>query len=131
VATALSAAVGTLIMAFLAKYPVALAPGMGLNAFFAYTVVIGYGIPWETALAGVLVSGFIFLILSLSGLREKVINAIPPVLKLAVGAGIGLFIAFVGFQNAGIIVADPATLVALGDITTGTTLLAIFGVVIT
>ena len=131
VATALSAAVGTLIMAFLAKFPVALAPGMGLNAFFAYTVVIGYGIPWETALAGVLVSGFIFLLLSLSGLREKVINAIPPVLKLAVGAGIGLFIAFVGFQNAGIIVADPATLVALGDITTGTTLLAIFGVVIT
>lgn len=131
VATALAAAVGTLIMAFLAKYPIALAPGMGLNAFFTYTVVIGYGIPWETALAGVLVSGIIFIGLTLTGLREIVINAIPAQLKMAVGAGIGLFIAFVGLQNSKIIVADPATLVALGDITSGPTLLAIFGVVIT
>src|SRR5690606_36711012 len=131
VATALAAAVGTLIMAFLAKYPIALAPGMGLNAFFTYTVVIGYGIPWETALAAVLVSGVIFIGLTLTGPREIVINAIPAQLKMAVGAGIRLFIAFVGLQNSKIIVADPATLVALGDITSGPTLLAIFGVVIT
>ncbi|GAE92363.1 xanthine/uracil/thiamine/ascorbate permease family protein [Gracilibacillus boraciitolerans JCM 21714] len=132
VATALAAAIGTLIMGVLAKYPIALAPGMGLNAFFAYTVVLGSGIAWETALAGgVLVSGLIFIILTLTGLREKVINAIPAVLKMAVGAGIGLFIAFIGFQNAGIIVANEATMVALGDLTQGTTLLAIFGIIIT
>ncbi|RCW65820.1 NCS2 family permease [Saliterribacillus persicus] len=131
VATALAAAIGTLLMGLLAKYPIALAPGMGLNAFFTYTVVLGYGIPWETALAGVLVSGLIFIVLTLSGVREKIINAIPPTLKLAVGAGIGLFIAFIGFQNSGIIVADPATMVALGDLTTGPTLLAVFGVIVT
>ncbi len=131
VATALAAAIGTLLMGLLAKYPIALAPGMGLNAFFTYTVVLGYGIPWETALAGVLVSGLIFIVLTLSGVREKIINAIPPTLKLAVGAGIGLFIAFIGFQNSGIIVADPATMVALGDLTTGPTLLAVFGIIVT
>ncbi|SHN26713.1 NCS2 family permease [Gracilibacillus kekensis] len=131
VATALAAAIGTLIMGVFAKYPIALAPGMGLNAFFTYTVVLGYGIPWETALAGVLVSGIIFIILTLTGVREKVINAIPAVLKMAVGAGIGLFIAFIGFQNSGIIVADDSTMVALGDLTNGPTLLAVFGIVIT
>lgn len=129
-ATAIAAAVGTLIMGILAKYPIALAPGMGLNAFFAYTVVIGYGIPWETALAGVLVSGIIFIFFTLSGLREKVINAIPANLKLAVGAGIGLFIAFIGFQNAQIIVADEETLLALGDISSPAVLLAVFGLLI-
>ncbi|MFA1819442.1 NCS2 family permease [Virgibacillus oceani] len=129
-ATAIAAAAGTLIMGVLAKYPIGLAPGMGLNAFFAYTVVIGYGIPWETALAGVLASGIIFIFFTLSGLREKIINAIPANLKLAVGAGIGLFIAFIGFQNAQIIVADEATLLALGDITSPSVLLAIFGLVI-
>lgn len=129
-ATAIAAAVGTLIMGVMAKYPIGLAPGMGLNAFFAYTVVIGYGIPWETALAGVLVSGIIFMIFTLSGLREKIINAIPANLKLAVGAGIGLFIAFIGFQNAQIIVADEATLLALGNITSPGVLLAIFGLVV-
>ncbi|MFC4389001.1 NCS2 family permease [Gracilibacillus marinus] len=131
VATALAAAVGTLIMGLIAKYPIALAPGMGLNAFFAFTVVLGYGIPWETALAGVLVSGLIFIVLTFTGLREKVINAIPAQLKMAVGAGIGLFIAFIGFQNADIIVADPSTLVKLGDLTSGPTLLAILGIVVT
>ncbi|GAB2547621.1 solute carrier family 23 protein [Gracilibacillus alcaliphilus] len=131
VATALAAAIGTLVMGVFARYPIALAPGMGLNAFFAYTVVLGYGIPWETALAGVLVSGFIFIILTLTGLREKVINAIPNVLKMAVGAGIGLFIAFLGFQNAEIIVPNPDTLVALGDLTNPITALAIFGIVVT
>nr|WP_239584430.1 NCS2 family permease [Aquibacillus albus] len=130
-ATAIAAAVGTLIMGLYAKYPVALAPGMGLNAFFAYTVVLGWGIPWETALAGVLASGLIFIVLTLTGLRELVINAIPANLKFAVGAGIGLFIAFIGFQNSGIIVADDATMVALGDLTSGPTLLAVFGLIVT
>ena len=131
VATALAAAVGSLFMGIIAKYPLALAPGMGLNAFFAFTVVLGYGIPWQTALTGVLFSGLIFIVLSLSGLREIIINAIPAQLKLAVGAGIGLFIAFLGLQNANIIVADPNTLVTLGDLTKGPTLLAIFGLVVT
>src|SRR5690606_42070275 len=94
----------------------ALAPGMGLNAFFAYTVVLEYGIPWETALAGVFASGIIFLILTFTGLREMIINAIPANLKMAVGAGIGLFIAFIGLKNAQIVVASDATMVALGDI---------------
>ena len=130
-ATAIAAAVGTLLMGLLARYPIALAPGMGLNAFFAYTVVLGYGIPWETALAGVFVSGIIFILFTLSGWREKIINMIPQNLKLAVGAGIGFFIAFIGFQNAGIIVANEATLVSLGDLSAPTTLLAIFGVFVT
>ncbi|WP_249871725.1 NCS2 family permease [Oceanobacillus saliphilus] len=129
-ATAIAAAVGSILMGLIAKYPIVLAPGMGLNAFFAYTVVIGFGIPWETALAGVLASGLIFIVLTLTGIREKVINAIPASLKMAVGAGIGLFIAFIGLQNAGIVTADPATMLALGDITSPTVLLAIFGVVI-
>ena len=131
VATALAAAVGSLLMGIIAKYPIGLAPGMGLNAFFAYTVVLTYGIPWQTALTGVLFSGIIFIILSLSGIREIIINAIPTQLKYAVGAGIGLFITFLGFQNAEIVVADPATLVTLGDLSKGPTLLAIFGLVIT
>src|SRR5690625_1069596 len=129
-ATAIAAAVGTLLMGVIARYPIGLAPGMGLNAFFAYTVVLGYGIPWETALSGVLASGIIFVILTLSGLREKIINLIPGNLKLAVGAGIGFFIAFLGFQNAGIIVGNDATLVALGDLTDPFVLLAIFGLVV-
>ncbi|MFD1862796.1 NCS2 family permease [Planococcus chinensis] len=130
-ATALAAAVGSLMMGVVAKYPIALAPGMGLNAFFAYTVILTYGIPWQTALTGVLFSGLIFIILSLSGLRERIINAIPADLKMAVGAGIGLYITFIGFQNAGIIIGDPDTMVGLGDLTNPSTLLAIFGLVIT
>ncbi len=129
-ATAIAAAVGTLLMGVIAKYPIGLAPGMGLNAFFAYTVVLGYGIPWETALSGVLASGIIFIILTLTGLREKIINFIPGNLKMAVGAGIGFFIAFVGFQNAGIIVGNDATLVAIGELTSPPVLLAIFGIII-
>ncbi|ALX49076.1 NCS2 family permease [Lentibacillus amyloliquefaciens] len=129
-ATAIAAAIGTLIMGLFAKYPIALAPGMGLNAFFSYTVVLGFGIPWETALAGVLASGLIFIVLTLTGLREKVINAIPGNLKMAVGAGIGVYIAFIGFQNSGIIVGDDATLVTLGNLTSPTVLLAVFGIVI-
>lgn len=130
-ATALSAVIGTLMMGILANYPVALAPGMGVNAFFAYTVVIGYGIPWETALTAVLISGVLFLLISASGVREKIINSIPATLKLAVGSGIGLFIAFIGFKNVGIIVADEGNLIALGDLTNGATALAIFGLIVT
>jgi AGZA family xanthine/uracil permease-like MFS transporter len=131
VATALAAAVGSIIMGLLGKYPLALAPGMGLNAFFAYTVVLGSGIPWQHALGAVFISGVFFLLLTLTGLREKVINAIPIDLKHAVGAGIGLYITFIGLQNAGIVVNSDATLVGLGDLTAGPTLLAIFGIVIT
>ncbi|WP_442597701.1 NCS2 family permease [Neobacillus sp. D3-1R] len=130
VATALAAAIGSIIMGLLGKYPLALAPGMGLNAFFAYTVVLGSGIPWQHALGAVLISGVFFLLLTLSGLREKIINAIPIDLKHAVGAGIGLFITFIGFQNAGIIVNNDATLVGLGDLSNPNTLLAIFGILV-
>ncbi|USK34191.1 NCS2 family permease [Bacillus sp. F19] len=130
-ATALAAAIGSLLMGLIARYPIALAPGMGLNAFFAYTVVLTMGIPWQTALSGVLVSGLIFIVLTTSGLREKIINSIPEELKHAVGAGIGLFITFVGFQNAGIITNNDAVLVGLGNLKDGNALLAIFGVFIT
>ncbi|MEK4758699.1 NCS2 family permease [Viridibacillus sp. FSL E2-0187] len=130
VATALAAAAGSLVMGIFAKFPIALAPGMGLNAFFAYTVVLTYGIPWQTGLTGVFFSGIIFIILSLTGVRETVINAIPTQLKYAVSAGIGLFVTFVGLKGAGIIVANEATLVTLGEFK-GATLLAVFGIVIT
>ncbi|MFD2217106.1 MULTISPECIES: NCS2 family permease [Metabacillus] len=130
-ATAIAAAVGSLLMGLIAKYPIALAPGMGLNAFFSFTVVLTMGVPWQTALSGVLVSGLIFILLTLSGLREKIINSIPAELKFAVSAGIGLFITFVGFQGAGIIVNNDATLVGLGDFTNPQTLLAIFGIIVT
>ncbi|MCJ8009267.1 NCS2 family permease [Lederbergia wuyishanensis] len=133
VATGLASALACLIMGLWAKYPVALAPGMGINAFFAFTVVLGMGIPWQTALAGTFISGLIFFILTLTKIRETIINAIPEQLKLAVASGIGLFIAFIGFQNAGIVKeAQPGTtIVALGDITAPTTLLAIFGLIVT
>jgi adenine/guanine/hypoxanthine permease len=131
VATALASALGSIVMGLLGKYPLALAPGMGLNAFFAYTVVLGSGIPWQHALGAVLISGVFFFLLTLTGLREKIINAIPIDLKHAVGAGIGLFITFIGLQNAGIVVNNDATLVGLGDLTAGPTLLAIFGIVVT
>ncbi|MFA9431470.1 NCS2 family permease [Egicoccus sp. AB-alg2] len=131
VATCLAAAIGTLIMGLYANFPIAQAPGMGLNAFFAFTVVLGLGVPWQTALAGTFVSGLLFLVLALTGVREAVITAIPLQLKLAVGAGIGLFIAFIGLKNAGIVVADEATTVTLGNLGAPTTLLAIFGIVVT
>jgi len=129
VATCLAAALGTLIMGLWANLPIAQAPGMGLNAFFAYTVVLGFGIEWEVALAATFVSGLLFLALALTGARRAIIDAIPYPLKMAVGAGIGLFIAFIGLRNAGIVVPDEATVVALGDLTVSTTLLAIFGLV--
>jgi AGZA family xanthine/uracil permease-like MFS transporter len=130
VATAIAAAIGSIVMGLLGKYPLALAPGMGLNAFFAYSVVLGGKVPWQHALGAVLLSGIFFFLLTLTGLREKLINAIPVQLKHAVGAGIGLFITFIGFQEAGIIVNNDATLVGLGDLTKGTTLLSIFGIFI-
>ncbi len=127
-ATALSAAVATLIMGLVANYPVALAPGMGVNAFFTFNVVFTLGYSWEAALAAVFVSGILFLLVSIGGLRKLIINAIPKNLKLAFGAGIGFFIAFIGLQNAGIIVDNPATLVGLGDMASPSVLLAIFGI---
>ncbi|KGR87437.1 NCS2 family permease [Lysinibacillus odysseyi] len=131
VATAVSAAIGCFIMGIIARYPLALAPGLGLNAFFAYTVILTNGSPWQHALAAVFVSSMFFLILTLTGLREKLINAIPMELKLAVGAGIGLFVAFIGLKNAGIVVASEATMVGLGDLKDPEVLLAIFGIVVT
>lgn len=130
-ATALAAAIGTLIMGLLANYPIALAPGMGLNAFFAYSVVIGLGVEWQVALFGVFISGIIFIIITLFNIREIIINAIPAELKYAAGAGIGLFIAFMGLKQAGVVVSDEATTVTLGDMTAPTTLLALFGLIVT
>ncbi|MFD3748522.1 NCS2 family permease [Nocardia sp. NPDC058633] len=130
-ATAVAAVFGTLVMGIWAKYPIALAPGMGLNAFFAYTVVLSMGIPWEVALSGTLLSGVIFFVLAVTKVRERILNAIPLQMKFAVGAGIGLFVAFLGLKNAGIVVNSDATLVTLGDFTKGTTLLALFGLIVT
>ncbi|GMQ62342.1 NCS2 family permease [Vallitalea maricola] len=130
-ATALAAIIGTLIMALVANYPFALAPGMGLNAFFAFTVVLKMGYSWQVALTAVFVEGIIFIVLTFVNVREALFNAIPMNLKYAVSAGIGLFIAFIGLQNAGIVVTDPATLVTLGDMTSGAVILAIIGVLVT
>ena len=130
-ATAIAAIAGTLIMGLYANYPVALAPGMGMNAFFTWTVVVTLGYsPWQ-GFAGILISGVLFLILSVSGLRKRVINAIPKNLKLAIGAGIGLFIAFIGLQNAGLIVNNDVVLVQMGDLSSPAVLLSVFGLVIT
>lgn len=129
-ATALSAFFATLMMGLLANYPVALAPGMGINAFFTFTVVFGYGLSYQAALAAVFISGILFFLISIGGLRRKVIDAIPAGLKVAVGAGIGFFITFIGLTNAGIIVDDPATLVALGDFSNPAVLLGIFGLIL-
>ncbi len=130
VATALAAAVGSFIMGAFAKFPLALAPGIGVNAFFTYSVCLGMGISWETALAGVLMSGLIFILISVTGLRALIIKAIPKDLKLAVSAGIGLYIAFIGLKNAGIVVSSPSTIVALGNLKDPSVLLAIFGVLV-
>ena len=130
-ATALAAIIGTLVMAFWAKLPFALAPGMGLNAFFVFSVCLGMGHSWQFALTAILIEGIIFVILTLTNLREAIVNAIPVTLKNAIGAGIGMFIAFIGLQKAGLIINNDATLVALGDITQGSALLAIIGIAIT
>lgn len=129
-ATALSSAIATLVMAFMANLPFALAPGMGLNAFLAYTVVLGMGYSWQFALTAVFFEGIIFIILTIFNIREAIVNSIPKNIKNAISVGIGLFIAFIGLQNAGIIV-DGSTLVVLGDITQGAPLVAIIGLVVT
>ncbi len=130
-ATALASALASIVMGLYANYPVALAPGMGVNAFFAFGAVAMLGGSWEAALAAVFVSGVLFLAITLTGIRRVVINAIPKSLKLAIGAGIGFFIAFIGLANAGIVVDNPATLVGLGDLTNPSVLLAVFGVLVT
>jgi AGZA family xanthine/uracil permease-like MFS transporter len=130
-ATCICAALGSIIMGVVARYPIALAPGMGLNAYFTYTVVKGLGIPWQTALGAVFLSGIAFVILTACGIRRMIVSAIPFQLYSAVAAGIGLFIAFVGMRNAGIVVASPATLVTLGNLRQPSTLLAIFGLLLT
>jgi AGZA family xanthine/uracil permease-like MFS transporter len=129
-ATALASIVGCLLMAFVARYPVAVAPSMGLNAFFAYTVVLGMGMSWQMALVGVLLSGIAFVLITALKLREAILDAIPEDLKLAAACGIGLFIALIGFENAGIVVASKATLVTLGHIGAPGTLLTLFGLLV-
>ena len=129
-ATALSAFIATLVMALVANLPFALAPGMGLNAFFAFTVVLGMGKSWQFALTAVFLEGIIFILLTLFNVREAIINSIPMNIKRAISVGIGLFIAFIGFQNAGWIVDNPATLVGLGSLSSGPVLVAIIGLVV-
>lgn len=130
-ATCICAAFGSILMGAFARYPIALAPGMGLNAYFTYTVVKGMGVPWQTALGAVFLSGVAFLILTLAGIREMIVRAIPAPLYAAVACGIGLFIAMIGLRNAGLIVESPATLVTLGNLRDKNTALALFGLVLT
>ncbi len=129
-ATALAAIIGTLAMAFIGKKPFGLAPGLGLNAFFVYTVCLTMGYSWQFALTAVFIEGIIFIILTLTKVRQLIVDAVPLNLKYAIGAGIGLFVAFIGLQNSGIIVDGP-TLVTLGSVTEGTALLAVIGIVVT
>ena len=129
--TALAAIVGCLAMAFWGKLPFGLAPGMGLNAFFVYTVCMGMGYSWQFALTAVFIEGLLFILMTITNIREAIVNAIPITLRYAIGGGIGLFIAFIGLQNGGVIVDDPATLITLGDVTSGTALLSLIGLFIT
>lgn len=130
-ATCLAAAIGSILMGAFARYPIALAPGMGLNAYFTYSVVKGMGIDWRTALGAVFLSGVAFLILTAIGVRQMIVNAIPRELYAAVAAGVGLFIALIGLKNGGIVAANPATLVGLGNLHSPDTLLALFGLLVT
>jgi AGZA family xanthine/uracil permease-like MFS transporter len=129
-ATCLSAAFGSILMGIVARYPIALAPGMGLNAYFTYTVCIKMHVPWQTALGAVFLSGVIFLALTAFGIRQMILRAIPHQLYAAVASGIGLFIAFIGFQHAGLVVRDPNTLVGMGNIRNPTAYLSLFGLVL-
>src|SRR3984957_3336344 len=129
-ATCLAAAFGSVLMGLLARYPIALAPGMGLNAYFTYTVVKGMGVPWQTALGAVFLSGVAFLFLTAIGVRRMIVSAIPFELYAAVAVGIGLFIALIGLRNAGIIMASPSTLVTMGNLRNPETLLAIAGLLL-
>jgi AGZA family xanthine/uracil permease-like MFS transporter len=130
-ATCLAASVGSILMGAFARYPIALAPGMGLNAYFTYSVVKGMGVDWRTALGAVFLSGIAFLVLTAIGVRQLIVNAIPKELYAAVAAGVGLFIALIGLKNAGIIAANPATLVGMGNLHSPETLLALFGLLVT
>ena len=129
-ATCLSAAFGSILMGVVARYPIALAPGMGLNAYFTYTVCLKMHIPWQTALGAVFLSGVIFLALTAAGIRQMILKSIPHELYAAVASGIGLFIAFIGFRNAGLVIGDPATLVGLGNIRNSTAWLALLGLIV-
>lgn len=131
VATCIAAAIGSFIMGFYANYPIAQAPGMGLNAFFTYSVVLGSGYTWQVALAAVFVSGVLFILLSLSNIREWIINSIPQSLRIGISAGIGLFLAFIALKNAGIVVGNPDTLVSLGHMTSTHAVLAAVGFFLT
>ena len=130
-ATAIASGIACIIMGLVSKYPVGLAPGMGLNALFTYTIILTMGNTWETALAAVFVSSIIFLIITISGVREAILNIIPVDLKLGIGAGIGFFLAFIGLKGAGIIVADPSTFVGMGSLMAPPALLALIGIVLT
>ena len=130
VATCLSAAFASILMGVVARYPIALAPGMGLNAYFTYTVCLKMHVPWPTALGAVFLSGIIFLAITVAGIQKIILRAVPHQLYAAVAGGIGLFIAFIGFQNAGLIVRDPATLVGMGSIRNPTAWLALAGLVL-
>lgn len=130
-ATALSSAVACILMGIVARYPFALAPGMGLNAFFTFSVVLNDGVPWQTALGCIFISGIIFVIISLTGIRETILSAIPATLKRATAAGIGFFLATIGLENSGLIVAHPATLVQLGDVKSAGVLLTFAGILLT
>ena len=129
--TAIASIIATLVMALYAKLPFALAPGMGLNAFFCYSVCLGMGYSWQFALTAVLIEGFIFVILTLTNVREAIVNALPMSMRKAIGAGIGLFIALIGLKGGGIVVENPATLVDLGTLTSGPGLLSVIGLIIT
>lgn len=131
VATCLAAAIGCFIMGLVANYPIAQAPGMGLNAFFTYSVVLGMGYTWQVALAAVFVSGLLFIVLSVFKIREWIINSIPLSLRTGISAGIGLFLAFIALKNAGIVVDNPATLVSMGNITSLQSVLAAIGFLMT
>lgn len=130
-ATALASALGCILMGVLARYPIATAPALGINAFFSYSVCVGMGVPWETALAGVFVASLIFMVITIFKLRELIIEAIPADLKYAISGGIGLFIAFIGLSEGGLIVSNESTLVGLGSLHVGTTWLTIFGLIVT
>ena len=130
-ATAIAACVATLIMGLYANYPIALAPGMGLNAFFTYSVVLGMKLPWQTALGAVFISGFIFFLMTVTKVREWIMEGVPEVLRISIGVGIGLFIAFIGLEDGKMVVANPATLVALGDMKSASVIVTVFGLIVT
>jgi len=129
--TALAACIASIMMGLMTNYPIAMAPGMGLNAFFAFTICLTRELPWEAALGIVFWNGILFLLLSLTGIRTKIAEAVPEALKIGVQCGIGLFIAFIGLKNAGIVVSNPATFVSIGDLSQPVTLLALFGILLT